>query len=312
MGSLSVPLWIYARLGSFEDDTIADMRTGSLAAAAFAAVSDFQTLGLQGEGLTSVRAFEPGEAWASYKRQIGRFQSLVARGLVAPVRTVADVAAARAQGKVGAMWTVEGGDFLEGRAERVAQAHADGVRSITLVHYRSNELGDINTDAPLHRRLTDAGASVVRAMNAAGMLVDVAHASEATALGAIEVSSRPVIASHVHIHGKAAHPRFISPELARAVVAKGGGLVGAWPAGIGIVDLRGFVDRVMELVEVAGIEHVCLGTDMDGNYQPVFDTYANLPQFVAGLAQRGLAEADIARLIGGNYLRLLGAVQAPG
>lgn len=310
--NLSVPLWIYARLGSFEDDTIADMRTGGLAAAAFAVVSDVQTLDLQGEGLASVRSFEPGEAWASYKRQIARFQSLVARGLVAPVRTVADVAAARSQGKVGAMWTVEGGDFLEGRAERVALAHADGVRSITLVHYRNNELGDINTGTLLHRRLTDAGIAVVRAMNAAGMLVDVAHASEATALGAIEVSSKPVIASHVHIQGKTTHPRFISPELARAVVAKGGGLVGAWPAGIGIADLRGFVDRVMELVEVAGIDHVCLGTDMDGNYKPVFDTYAHLPHFVAGLAQRGLAEADIARLIGGNYLRLLAAVQASG
>jgi len=310
--NLSGLVWVYARLGSFEDDTVAAMRTGGLAAAAFAAVSDFQALGLQGEGLASVRAFEPGEAWASYRRQLARLQSLVARGLVAPVLTPADVALARSQGKVGAMWTVEGGDFLEGRADRVAQAYADGVRSITLMHYRNNELGDIITGAPVHRRLTDAGVAVVRAMNAAGMLVDVAHASEATAFGIIEASTRPVIASHVHVHGTHSHPRFITPDLARAVVARGGGLVGAWPAGIGIADLRGFVDRALELVEIAGIDHVCLGTDMDANYKPVLDTYAHLPHFVAGLAQRGLAEADIARLIGGNYLRLLATVQSAG
>lgn len=307
---LSGLVWVYAKLGSFEQDTIADMRAGGLAAAAFAAVADFQTLGLEGEGLAARRDFEPGEAWASYQRQMARLQSLVERGLVANVRAPGDVAVARAQGKVGAMWTVEGGDFLEGRADRVVQAFADGVRSITLMHYRNNELGDIITAAPRHKRLTDAGMAVVRAMNAVGMLVDVAHASEATAMGAIEASSRPVIASHVHVQGKVKHPRFISPELARAIVAKGGGLVGAWPAGIGITDLSGFIDRTLELVEIAGIDHVCLGTDMDANYKPVLDTYVHLPHFVAGLSLRGVSEAEVAKLIGGNYLRLLTAVQA--
>ena len=279
---------------------------GGLAAAAFAAVADFQTLGLQGDGLTAVRDFEPGEAWASYQRQIARPHSLVARGWVANVKSPGDVAMARSQGKVGAMWTVEGGDFLEGRADRVAQAFADGVRSITLMHYRNNELGDIITGAPVHKRLTDAGVAVVRTMNTVGMLVDVAHACEVTAMGAIEASSRPVIASHVHVQGKVRHARFISRELALAIVAKGGGLVGAWPAGIGITDMRGFIDRAMELVEIAGIDHVCLGTDMDANDKPVFDTYAHLPHFVAGLSQRDLVEGDIAKLIGGNYLHPAG------
>lgn len=310
--NLSGLVWLYAKLGSFEDDTIAAMRAGGLTAAAFAAVADFQALGLQGEGLAAVRAFEPGEAWASYQRQITRLQSLASRGLVWPILQAADIAKARAAGKVGALLTVEGGDFLEGRPERVAQAHADGVRSITLMHYRNNELGDIITGTPVHGRLTDRGVAVVREMNRLGMLVDVAHAHEPTALGAIEASSRPVIASHVHVHvhGGHTHPRFISRALAQAVANKGGGVVGAWPAGIGISDLKGFVDRALELVEVVGIDHVCLGTDMDANYKPVFDTYENLPYFVAGLAQRGLQEADIAKLIGGNFIRLLSSAQS--
>ncbi|MDD5324904.1 MAG: membrane dipeptidase [Polaromonas sp.] len=307
---LSGLVWVYAKLGTFEKRTIADMSAGGLTAAAFAAVSDFQALGTAGEGPAAVRNFEPGEAWASYKRQIGNIKALAAAGLVYPVRSLSDFAAARAAGKVGAILTVEGGDFLEGRAERVAQAWADGVRSITLMHYRNNELGDIITAKPVHGKLSDAGVAVVRAMNAAGMLIDVAHASEATAMGAIHASARPVIASHVHVQSeKLQHPRFISLELAKAVAQAGGGVLGAWPAGIGIVDLNGFVDRVFELVDYVGIDHVCLGTDMDANYKPVFDTYANLPVFVAGLLKRGMHEPEVAKVIGGNFLRVFAAVQ---
>jgi membrane dipeptidase len=308
--NLSGLVWVYAKLGTFEQRTIADMRAGGLTAAAFAAVSDFQVLGTAGEGLTVVRDFQPGEAWASYRRQIGNIQGLAASGLVFPVKTVADFAAAKAAGKPGAMLTVEGADFLEGRSERVAEAFADGVRSITLMHYRNNELGDIITGNPVHGKLTEAGAAVVKAMNSAGILIDVAHASEPTAKGAIRASSKPVMASHVHVQSEQfRHPRFISVDLARAVAQTGGGVLGAWPAGLGIRDLRGFVDRTFELVDHVGIDHVCLGSDMDGNYKPVFDTYANLPVFVAGLLKRGMHEPEVAKLIGGNFLRVFAAVQ---
>ncbi|MEQ1510663.1 MAG: membrane dipeptidase [Sphingopyxis sp.] len=298
-------------LGTFEERTIADMRDGGLTAACFAAVSDFQTLSFQEEGLASTRAFEPGEAWASYKRQMANLQALVTQGLVHPIRTLADFAAARAGDKPGAMFTVEGGDFLEGRAGRVAAAYADGVRSITLMHYRNNELGDIITGSPVHGRLTQAGAAVVRAMNEAGMLIDVAHASEATAAGIIATTQKPVIASHVHVHGgRSTHPRFISQRLATSVAETGGGVLGAWPAGIDITTLDGFVTRTFELVDMVGIDHVCLGTDMDANYKPVFDTYARLPLYVAEMLKRGMHEDELAKLIGGNFLRVFGEVEA--
>ncbi len=308
--NLSGLVWIYAKLGTFEARTLADMQAGGLSTAAFAAVSDFQVLGTAGEGLAAVRDFEPGEAWASYQRQIGNIKALATRGLVYPIKTQADFHAAKVAAKVGALLTVEGGDFLEGKPERVALAYADGVRSITLLHYRNNELGDTITGNPVHGKLSPAGVAVVKAMNVAGMLVDVAHASQATAMGAINASSKPVIASHVHIHTpKLSHPRFISLDLAKAVAQTGGGVLGAWPAGIGVVDLNGFVARTFELIEHVGIDHVCLGTDMDANYKPVFDTYSNLPLFVAGLLKRGMHEPEVAKLIGGNFLRVFALVQ---
>ena len=127
-------------------------------------------------------------------------------------------------------------------------------------------------------------------------------------MGVIRATSKPLIASHVHVQSAAlSHPRFISLDLAKAVAQTGGGVLGAWPAGIGISDLKGFVDRTFELIETVGIDHVCLGTDMDANYKPVFDTYANLPLYVAGLLKRGLREAELAKVIGGNFLRLFDA-----
>lgn len=307
---LSGLVWVYAKLGHFEAQTVAAMSEGGLSAAAFAAVADFQTLGTAGEGLAVRREFEAGEAWASYKRQIAYLRELGSSGLVYPINTPADFEGARAAGKVGALLTVEGGDFLEGKPERVIEAFGDGVRSITLMHYRNNELGDTITGKPLHGKLTDAGISVVKKMNRIGMLIDVAHASEATAMGVIEATTQPVMASHVHVHSESlSHPRFISADLAKAVAQTGGGVLGAWPAGIGIGDLKGFIDRTFELIDVVGIDHVCMGTDMDANYKPVFDTYTKLPYYVAGLLQHGLNEEDVAKVIGGNFLRVFTTVQ---
>ena len=304
---------LYVWRGTFERRTVADMRAGGVDVAAFAAVADFQTLALSdATGLTSARAFEPDEAWASYRRQIDNLNALVASGLVQRIDRPADIAAVHANHQIGAMLTVEGGDFLQGKPERVAQAYADGVRSITLMHYRNNELGDIMTEPPRHGGLTAAGAAVVREMNRVGMIVDLAHASEATAFGALEASSRPTMASHTHVHQQqaGAPARFISQALATAIASGGGGVIGAWPSGIGIHDLNGFVERTLELIDRVGIDHVCLGTDMDANYKPVLDNYAKLPIYVAGLFQRGLAEADVAKLVGGNFLRVFAAVHS--
>lgn len=306
---LSTKLSLYALRGSFETATIADMRAGGLATSVFAAVSDFQVLDLVDNGLKTIREFAPGEALASYRRQVARLKSLVDAGLVYPVLVAADIEAARRANRIGAIFAVEGGDFLEGKPERVAAAFADGVRSITLMHYRGNELGDITTEPPRHGGLTPAGIAVVQEMNRLGMVIDVAHATEASVRGVLASASKPVMASHTHLHSaEHSHPRFIGRDLARAI-ASAGGVIGAWPAGIGISDLDGFLGRIIELVDALGIEHVGMGTDMDANYQPVLDNYLKLPWLVGGLLRRGLSKPDIARIMGGNFLRVFAANQ---
>lgn len=102
-------------------------------------------------------------------------------------------------------------------------------------------------------------------------------------------------------------PRFISKELALRI-AEGGGVIGAWPAGLGISTMDGLITRILELVDIVGVDHVGLGTDMDANYKPVWDDYADFPLVVMRMLQRGLNESEVAKIFGGNGLRVLTAV----
>ena len=84
-------------------------------------------------------------------------------------------------------------------------------------------------------------------------------------------------------------------------------MIGAWPAGIGINTLQGYIGRIAELVKDVGIDSVAIGTDMDANYQPVFDNYRQMPLIVGALLKSGISENDLAKIIGGNFLRLFAA-----
>lgn len=303
---LSLMMKAYASKGAFERRTVNDMSEGGLAGASFAAVSDINVLSPTQTGIAESRPFEPGEAWESYKIQIANLKKLARDGLVTPFINPGDLDAVRATGKPGAIWTVEGADFLEGSSDRLAQAKADGVQSITLMHYRANEISEPMTESEDDSALSPAGEAIVREMNRLGMLIDLAHMPENAARRALAITDKPVMFSHTHVKTpELNHPRFISADLAREVAATGG-VVGAWPSGIGISDLAGYADRIFTLIDAVGIDHVCMGTDMDGNYKPVFDDYRRLPDLAGLLLKRGMGETEAAQFFGGNLLRVWG------
>ncbi len=296
---------VYKAQSGFEKRTVNDMKVGHLAGACFAAVSDINVMGMsKTAGLFARRPFEDGEAWSSYRIQINNLKKLAQRKLVKEISSPADLGVTNAQAVPSAVWSVEGGDYLGGSVERLRESYENGVRSITLVHYRNNEIGDTMTGSPQHNGLSAAGVDIVKEMNKLGMIIDLAHMTQAGAERALEVSTRPVMFSHTHITlGGSAHPRFIPFELAKAATSAGG-LIGAWPAGIGISTLSEYADRILQLVDMFGVEHVCLGTDMDANYKPVFDDYRRLPDLVGILMRKGMNELELAAFLGGNYLRV--------
>jgi len=124
----------------------------------------------------------------------------------------------------------------------------------------------------------------------------------------LEASRQPVMISHSHLdHPDRHHPRLLSPAHARAV-ADAGGLIGAWPSGVTSASLADFADEIARLADLAGPGHVAVGTDMDANYRPVLTRYADFAALPRLLAARGLSDADIDKILGGNALGLLRAV----
>ncbi len=185
------------------------------------------------------------------------------------------------------------------------EARARGVQSIQLTHYRVNELGDIQTEPPRHGGLTPFGLDVIREMNRLGMVVDVAHLTHDGVKQAVGVTRKPLLLSHTVLHTNFA--RSVSAEHAR-LVAKTGGVIGIFPVNSGgYFGFDGYIQHIVRMIDTAGVDHVGIGTDMDGISPPSFVSftdYGEWPSITATLLARGHSREDVAKVTGGNFLRV--------
>jgi membrane dipeptidase len=278
----------------------------------FAAVADGPVIGRRPQGgLYATREPRPGESYASTYQSLGDVRARINAGKLTLIQSPADLDASRTQERPGAFLAVEGGDFLEGQIERVQEAYERGIRSIQLTHYRINELGDIQTEPPRHGGLTPFGHDVIREMNRLGMIVDVAHLTLDGVRAAAAVTRKPLLLSHTVLQTNFA--RSVSPEHAR-LVAAAGGVIGVFPVNSGgYHGLSGYVDHIVRMIKSVGIDHVGIGTDMDGISPPsfvAFDDYSEWPSITATLLARGYSRQDVAKVAGGNFLRLYRDVAA--
>jgi membrane dipeptidase len=288
-------------------DALRAARAAGMTAVNLSAVADFAVLRPHGEqGLRAHRDFRPGEAYADYRRQLDGIRAAAAEAGAAIATSAADLERAARDGSTAVLLGCEGGDFLEGDLRRLTEARADGVTVLTLVHYRVNELGDVQTETPVHGGLSRFGRDVVAECNRLGIVVDCAHATLAATMAVLEASSQPVIISHGqlgHDHGDD-HPRLMTTGHATAIAAAGG-LTGGWPCGFTSRSMGDFGTEILRLAEATGPDHVALGTDLDGNYKPVLTSYDQLDELASLLRDRGLSAADVGQVLGGNALDLL-------
>jgi membrane dipeptidase len=169
-----------------------------------------------------------------------------------------------------------------------------------------NELGDIQTEAPVYGRLTPFGGAAVREMNRLGIVVDVAHATLDVVRGVAETTTQPIILSHSNIQDGSGWARFITVEHAR-LIAGTGGVIGAMPyiRGYRRDDIPGYVDHISRLVDAVGVEHVGVGTDMDGiGPGAIFTSYDRWPSLAQALLDRGYGREEVAKMLGGNCRRV--------
>ena len=253
--------------------------------------------------------------------------------------TADEVDAAFAGGRIASLLGLEGGSMIGSSLPLLRNAYARGVRYMTLTHWLTTRWADAATDAPRHGGLTAFGREVVREMNRLGMLVDLSHVSPTTMAVALDVTEAPVIFSHSGALAVCDHPRNVPDEILRRVPGNGGVVMAVFLSGFvsqgfrdhlaGAEDVEAddpaarkawmaehpfpnaalsqVADHIDHLRELAGIDHVGIGSDFDGG-EPLPDGLGDVSRFPALLGEllrRGYSDDDVRKVAGGNVLRVL-------
>ncbi len=250
-------------------------------------------------------------------------------------------------GKVSCLIGIEGGHAIENSLGALRAFYALGVRYMTLTHWETIDWADAATDSARHNGLTPFGEAVVREMNRLGMLVDLSHVSDATMVDAIRVSHAPVLFSHSSARALCNHVRNVPDSILRMVRANGGvvmvnfnpgfvseavrvyedsvqvrarGLraagrdsavvadsVKAWQGRAPKATLQQAADHIAHIRDVAGVDHVGLGSDFDGitSVPTGLEDVSKFPDLLAELLRRGWSEQDVSKVAGLNALRVL-------
>ncbi len=267
--------------------------------------------------------------------------------------SVAEIEDARRNGRIASLLGMEGGHTLVNSLGALRSFYGLGVRYMTLTHFHSNDWADSATGDVLHEGLTDFGREVVREMNRLGMLVDLSHVSDDTMHDALGVTEAPVIFSHSSARALTSHVRNV-PDSVLKRLAENGGIVMVtfipayvnearreWEDGmipllkeattdaewekIGLqyreehgapplATLDDVADHIEYIAQVAGIDHVGIGSDFYGakgdELIQGLEDVSGYPNLVAELLRRGWSDEDVEKLARGNLLRAFADAEA--
>ncbi|HEX7299353.1 MAG TPA: dipeptidase [Solirubrobacteraceae bacterium] len=262
-----------------------------------------------------------GEAAAFALGAIGRAHALAAAsdGDVAVVTSVDELDRARADGTLAMVLHLEGAEAIGPDLASLEAWHAVGVRSIGPVWSRANAFGHgvpfrFPSSPDTGPGLTEAGRRLVGRCAELGLAVDVSHLNAAGFADVAALDGAPIIASHCACHALCASTRNLTDDQLRAI-ARSDGIVGIVYAAAFIrpdgrddadVPLATLVEHVRHAVEVAGVEHVGLGSDFDGATMPAeLADVAALPRLIDALRDAGFTAAEIDQIAWGNWRRIL-------
>ncbi|OGQ22697.1 MAG: hypothetical protein A2138_09675 [Deltaproteobacteria bacterium RBG_16_71_12] len=254
------------------------------------------------------RAFVENQAWLKRILETADQDYAVCRNL-------GEYRAARRAGKHGAFLGIQGGNALDRDLDALDLIEDDLILRVTLVHLYNSRLG--TTSAPAFYKgegLTAFGKQYVERLNGKRILVDLAHISRDGFMCAVEVhdQSQPLIVTHTGIDAVHPHWRNITDQQIRAVVDTGGtiGIIYQM-AFLGGKPAKFIVDHMAHVIEAFGDDFVSLGSDWDGMILPPRDmpTCLELPRLVQIMLDRGWRAERIRKILGGNFLRVLGQLR---
>ena len=263
---------------------------------------------------------------AAYENAISKFDAIdrlvniYAPDQVELALTSNDVKRILAKGKKVIMIGVENAYSMGLETSNVREFWERGARYVSLSHNGHSQFSDSNTGefdgTALHNGLSDLGKELVELLNYYGIMIDISHPSKEAIRQMTELSKAPVIASHSSARALRDHPRNLDDEQLKWI-KENGGVIQTTALGFFLTDredtpanMDDFMDHIDYMVEKIGIDHVGISSDFDGGGGIVgWEDTSQTMNVTSALRERGYSESEIAKLWGGNLLRVLDEVQ---
>lgn len=234
---------------------------------------------------------------------------------IALARNERDLLFNKHQGKRSLMIGIENGLAIENDIANVEHFAKRGIVYITLCHNGDNQICDsARRSNATHGGVSEFGAKVIAEMNRLGIMVDLSHAAESSFYDALDISSTPIVCSHSNAKALCDVPRNITDDQMRALAAKDGVCQITLYNGFLTTDGKACIDDAMRhldhAISIMGVDHVGLGTDFDGDGGvPGLANASELINFTKAMLRRRYSEDDMAKIWGGNWLRVMRTVQ---
>jgi membrane dipeptidase len=234
-------------------------------------------------------------------------------------RSVAEIRDCMAQGKIAAIFHIEGAEAIDAELKSLDVLHQAGLRSLGIVWSRDNIFGSgvpfrFPSSPDTGPGLSDAGKALVRRCNELKILIDVSHLNEKGFWDVARHSTAPIVATHSNAHALSASSRNLTDDQLR-IIGKSGGMIGLnfangflradgrWGSENGLDTMLRHLDHLMKL---AGEDHVGLGSDFDGARIPSqIGDGAGLQRLVDAMAAHGYGTELTKKLCSENWMRVL-------
>ena len=225
-------------------------------------------------------------------------------------RTPSDLYLDKRKGRKSIMLGIENGLALEHDLRNLHHFAQRGIVYITLCHNGDNDICDSARGCNTHNGVSQFGEKVIQEMNRLGIMVDMSHAGEKSFYDALDISSQPIVCSHSNCRALCDHPRNLTDDQLRRLAAKGGVAHTTFYHGFlqktGEADILDGIRHLEHAIKVMGIDHVGIGTDFDGDGGVCgMRDASDIQQFTLQLLRRRYSEDDIAKIWGGNWLRVM-------